>query len=77
MAPGATALFGSNGGSTTLAVDANFDPTNVFVSKGHARVMASGTKGIVCSAFLADASSPSPTSMVGLTIAKKTKQKGD
>jgi hypothetical protein len=39
--------------------------------------MASTTKGIVCSAFLADSLSAIPAGMATLTIAKKTKQKGD
>jgi hypothetical protein len=47
------------------------------LTKGTARIMATEAKGVVCSAYLADSVSPIPSGMVALTIAKKTKQKGD
>jgi hypothetical protein len=46
-------------------------------SKGLARILATKSKGIICSAFLADRLNSPPTSMADLTIVKKTKQKGD
>jgi hypothetical protein len=47
------------------------------VSKGLAQILASATKGVICSAYLADTFNALPTSFAPLTIAKKTKQKGD
>jgi hypothetical protein len=39
--------------------------------------MATTNKGILCSAFLADSTSPVPGTMASLTVAKAFKQKGD
>jgi hypothetical protein len=44
---------------------------------GSARILATSSSGIICSAFLVDAAEIQPPSMVALTIVKKTKQKGD
>jgi hypothetical protein len=44
---------------------------------GSARVLATSSSGIICSAFLIEPVGSPPASMVGLTIVKKTKQKGD
>ena len=73
-APGATVLFGTSN-AAALAVDSNL-ATGQF-SKGSARVLASTSKGILCSAWLADVGGIPPISTTSLTIVKKTAQKGD
>lgn len=77
VAPGATVTFGSGAGSFSFPTDANFNTGLAIVIKGHVRVMSSATKSILCSAYLADTGGPLPTLAVSLTVAKKTKQKGD
>jgi hypothetical protein len=72
VAPNSTVIFGT-GGANGISVDVAL--ATGMLTKGSARVMASTTK-VVCSAFLADALSAIPSGMT-LTIAKKTKQKGD
>jgi len=68
-----TVLFGS--AAVGLSIDSNL--AFGFVSKGSARVLATESKGIMCTAFLADVTSDPPASMVQLNIVKKLKQKGD
>jgi hypothetical protein len=70
--PSGTVLFGS--AAVGLSVDSN---PGIFASKGSARVLATASKGIICTAFLADTGNDPPTSMVQLNIVKKTKQNGD
>jgi hypothetical protein len=66
------------GGALSFArgSEQNVNLATGIVSKGLAQVLATTKSGILCSAY-ADASSLLPASMVRLTIAKKTKQKGD
>lgn len=73
VAPGATATFGT-GGSMSISVQSTLGsvPDN-----GSARILATGKRGIICSAYLADPSNFPPTSMVKLTVVKKTTQKGE
>ena len=73
VSPGGTVLFGS--GAVGLSIDSNLGFG--FVSKGSARILATESKGIVCTAFVADVSNDPPTSMMQLNIVAKTKQKGD
>lgn len=73
VGPNATVLFGTTP-SASLAVDVAVGPG--ILSKGHARVLASTTRGLVCSAFLADASTSPPGSMTSLSVVKKFSQKG-
>ena len=47
------------------------------VLRGSARVLATTSKGLLCSAFLADAASVPTTSMVSLPVVRKTTQQGD
>jgi hypothetical protein len=76
VAPNATVIFASTGTVPgNISVDLNI-ATGLF-SKGHARVYASSAKGILCSAFLADATNATPASIASLTVAKKFSQKGD
>jgi hypothetical protein len=74
VAPNSTVIFGS-GNANGLSVDGNL-ATGAF-SKGQARVYGSTSRGILCSAFLADAVGNPPVSMTSLSVIKKTAQKGD
>jgi hypothetical protein len=47
-----------------------------LISKGSARVLATGSK-VLCTAFLADQNSSPPGFTVNLPIVKKLKQKGE
>ncbi len=71
VSAGSTVLFGT-GSVTDMSLDVNL--ATGIISKGHARVFASGSK-VLCSAFLADGASGVPSA--SLTIAKKFSQKGD
>lgn len=42
-----------------------------------ARILATKSSGIICSAFLADPDNVTPTFMMKLSVVKKTKQKGE
>jgi hypothetical protein len=55
------------------------DSTVTFggIPVGSARVLATDSKGIICTAFVADVGNDPPTSMVQLNVFRKTKQKGD
>jgi hypothetical protein len=74
ISPGGTRLFGTTA-TNWVSVDSSLGAG--FVSKGSARILATASKGIICSAFLANPDQVPPTSMADLTIVAKTKQKGD
>lgn len=74
VAPSATVLFGT-GGAVGLSVSGTLGAG--IISKGSGRVLATVSKGIICSAFLADPNNDPVTSMSALTIVKKTRQKGN
>ena len=70
VAPGATVIFGTGpavGISVSSILGGGF-------SKGSARILATSKK-LACTAFVADQGNAPPTSMVQLTIIKKTSQK--
>jgi hypothetical protein len=72
VAPGATVIFGTGTG-------ADIFPNSVVGgvgSRGSARILSTSKK-LACTAFIADACNAPPTSMVYLTIIKKTTQKGE
>jgi len=73
VAPNGTVLFGTTG-AVGFSVDVNL--ATGTVSKGLARVWSTTSSGIPCSAFIADAGSIVPISMVTLSVVKKTSQKG-
>lgn len=71
-APDATVMFG------TFAVPNHSIDVNLglgLLTKGHARIFSSAKSGVLCSAYLVNGVNGSPVTK--LTIAKKTKQKGD
>jgi len=71
---GHSVLFGTrSSGAALFASNLN---TGGIGTPGAARIIATSTK-LICTAFVADASNYPPTSMVYLTIVKKTKQKGE
>jgi hypothetical protein len=70
LAPGATVIFGT-GSAAGILIDSNLGG---FFSKGSARILATSKK-LACNGFIADRGNDPPTSMVYLTIIKKTKQK--
>jgi hypothetical protein len=72
VAPSATVTFATIA-ITGMSIDANM--ATGTISKGHARIYGDSKTGVLCSAFLADGVSGLPTNT--LTVAKKTKQKGD
>jgi len=72
LAPGATVIFGTSG-AVDIAIDSDL---GVSVFKGSARILATSAK-LACTAFVADIGNAPPTSMVYLTIIKKTAQKGE
>ncbi|MCK6554666.1 hypothetical protein L6Q96_08830 [Candidatus Binatia bacterium] len=71
--PGGSRLFGT-GATVWVGVDSNVGGA---LGTGSARILATESKGIIWTAFLADPGNAPPTSMAPLTIVKKTKQKGD
>ena len=71
--PGGSRLFGTSA-TVWVGVDSNVGGA---LGTGSARILATESKGIICTAFLADPANAPPTSMAPLTIVKKTKQKGD
>jgi hypothetical protein len=70
VASKATALF-ATGGVAGHVIDVNL--ASPVVSKGHARVVASTTRAIVCSPFLVDSNTGMPAA--ALAIMKKYTQK--
>jgi hypothetical protein len=66
-------IFGTSS-AAGISINSNLGGSS---SKGPARILATESKGIICSAFLADPGNAPPTSMADLTLVKKTKQKGD
>jgi hypothetical protein len=73
LLPGGTRMFGT-GPVTGFIVDSIVG--GVF-GTGSARILATESKGVICSAFISDDTNSAPASMVSLTVVKKTKQKGD
>jgi hypothetical protein len=71
--PGATARFGT---TSAVGIAIHSDLGAGPVAGGSARILATSKK-LVCTAFLADRTNAPPTSMVYLTIVKKTTQKGE
>ena len=71
VGPGATVIFGTSG-AVGISIDSSLSGGGF--SKGSARILATSKK-LACTAFIADAGNAPPTSMVYLTIIKKTKQK--
>jgi hypothetical protein len=69
VGPGATVLSGTRA-TGIPGVDSDL---GVGISKGSARILATSKK-LACTAFLAVTLSTPPSSMVSLTIIKKTKQ---
>ena len=74
LAPGATVVFATQNENDAFC-NAVLLGAPVFLSGGSARILAT-QKGLVCSAFLADAYNAPPTSMVPLNVVAKNKQKG-
>ena len=73
LGPGATVVFGTrNAAGISVYKLLGFG----LGSSGSARILATSKK-ITCTAFLADEINAPPTSMVYLTIIKKTTQKGE
>jgi hypothetical protein len=73
--PGDTRLFAT--GSLLWAMgEVDVNNNGVGLVAASARILAT-SKNVICGAFLTDAVNVPPTSMVPLTIVKKTKQKGD
>jgi len=70
VATKATVLFATSA-VTNQSVDVNVN--SGVLTKGHARVVASTTRGIVCSPFLVDAGTGGP--LAALAIMKKYAQK--
>ena len=66
-------IFGT-GGAVDILIDLDLGAGDF--SQGSARILATSTK-LVCTAFVADRGNAPPTSMVYLTIIKKTTQKGE
>ena len=73
IAAGGSALFGD--GAVGFSTNSSLGFGGIPV--GSARILATESKGIICTAFVADVGNDPPTSMVHLNIVKKTKQKGD
>jgi len=70
VAAGATVIFGT-GGAVGISIDSNLGSGG---SRGSARILATSKK-LACTVFVADTGNAPPTSMVQLTIIKKTSQK--
>ena len=73
VGPGATVIFGTSS-AAAISIDSNLSG-GVF-SKGSARILATSSY-LVCTAYIADATTAPPTSGWHLTIVKSTKQAGD
>ena len=63
-------IFGT-GGAVGISIDSNLGSGG---SRGSARILATSKK-LACTVFVADTGNAPPTSMVQLTIIKKTSQK--
>jgi len=75
VAPGATVMFATQNVNSAFSSVQLLTPTPVFIGHGSARILST-SKGLVCTAFLADAYNDPPTSMAALTVVSKTKQRG-
>jgi hypothetical protein len=75
LTPGHSVLLGTNASFGTL-FDVNLNTADIFGYTGSARILATSKK-LICTAFLADHSADPPTSMVYLTVIKKTTQRGE
>lgn len=73
LVPGGTVIFGTR---AAASISINSDLAPGPISKGSARILATSRK-LICTAYLADWVNVPPTSMVQLTIVKKTSQKGE
>lgn len=73
LGPAAGATFGTNS-AVGIGIDSGL---GAGISRGYARILATDSRGIICNAFVADLGNAPPTSMVDLTVVKKTKQRGD
>lgn len=76
LGPGATAIFGTD---TALGFvvhpEANLDTGPI--EAGHARILSSARRRILCSAWIADSSHYTPTSMLPLHVVSADQQRGD
>jgi len=71
VGPGATVTFGT---SIAVGISISSNLGGGFFSKGSARILATSKK-LACTVFVTDNGNAPPTSMVQLTIIKKTSQK--
>lgn len=74
LGAGATVIFGT---TSAAGISISGSLGAGILSKGSARILATESKGIICTAFIADNGNAPPTSMADLKVVKKTKQKGD
>jgi hypothetical protein len=70
LGPGSTVIFGT-GPAVGISINSSLGGAG---SKGSARILSTSKK-LACTVFIADTGNAPPTSMVYLTIIKKTKQK--
>ena len=71
--PGGTVFFGT-GAAVGITIFSNVGDA---IGVGSARILATAKKGVICTAFVADAGNAPPITSWQLTIVAKTKQKGD
>lgn len=71
-APSGTVLI-ATGAAPNLALDVDLNAGTV--DKGHGRILATTSKGVLCNAFLVDGANGRPAA--NLAIVKRTAQKGD
>ena len=72
IVPGGNVVFG-----TITAVGIPVNSSLGGTGHGSARILATAKKGIICTAFEADAANAPPITSWQLTIVAKTKQRGD
>ena len=73
LQPGETKMFGT---IATFMVTTDEDLGLAAITNGSARILSTD-KGLVCSAFVANLSGPTPMALVTLPLFKSTKQQGD
>jgi hypothetical protein len=73
LLPGATVVFGTSPAAWIVTSDVG---SGNGIGRASARVLSTSKK-LACTAFLADPANVPPTSMVSLTIIKRTTQKGE
>jgi len=75
VAPGATVMFATQNVNSAFFTAQLLTPVPVYLGVGSARILSTVKKGLLCTAFLADAYAAPPTSMASLNVVGRKGQK--